>query len=137
MILKPEHEAKLQPEDTDNLGYKKEEFDYGGIEMQSLPPADLGFVSETLHTQLEQEPVKFNGLGNKYPDPIDVQVEMEGTFISAYVLVDGHNTGTRAGIAVQGDDGRFRYQNKFKEILENPATPKESWYRQVHNYLRV
>jgi hypothetical protein len=57
MILKPEHEAKLQPEDRDNLGYKKEEFDYGGIPLPPLPPADLGFISETLHTQLEQEPV--------------------------------------------------------------------------------
>ena len=46
-------------------------------------------------------------------------------------------TGSRFGIAVQGDDGRFRYQNKFKEILEDPSTTKESWYRLVHNYLRV
>ncbi len=137
MILKPEHEAKLQPETRDNLGYKKEEFDYGGIDMTPLPPADLGFISETLHTQLEQEPVKVTGIGNKYPDPIDVLVEMNGKFINAFVTVDGYKTGTKFCIAVQGDDGRYRYANLYKAVLENPATPKESWYRQVHNYLRV
>ena len=108
-----------------------------GINMSKLPPADLGFISETLYTALEAGVVKVTGLGKKYPDPIDVEVELSGIFISAYVLVDGHRTGSRFGIAVQGDDGRFRYQNKFKEILEDPSTSKESWYRLVHNYLRV
>ena len=137
MILSKEHEAKLQPEDRDNLGYKKEEFDYGGIDMAALPPADLGFISETLHTQLEQETAVFVGIGNKYPDPIEVEVELSGKFISAYVRVDGHRTGTRCCIAVQGNDHRFRYAGKFLAILEDPTTPKESWYRQVHAYLRV
>lgn len=136
MILDDDHEKRLQPEETDSLGFYITKFEKG-INMSKLPPADLGFISETLYTALEAGVVKVTGLGKKYPDPIDVEVELSGIFISAYVLVDGHRTGSRFGIAVQGDDGRFRYQNKFKEILEDPSTTKESWYRLVHNYLRV
>ena len=136
MILDDDHEKRLQPEETDSLGFYITKFEKG-INMSKLPPADLGFISETLYTALEAGVVNVTGLGKKYPDPIDVEVELSGIFISAYVLVDGHRTGSRFGIAVQGDDGRFRYQNKFKEILEDPSTSKESWYRLVHNYLRV
>ncbi len=136
MILSDDHEKRLQPEETDSLGYHITPFEKG-IEMSKLPAADLGFISETLYTALEAGVVKFTGVGNKYPDPIDIEVELSGKFISAYVTVDNHRTGTKFCIAIEGDDRRFRYANLFKEILENPATDKESWYRQVHNYHRV
>ena len=136
MILSDDHEKRLQPEETDSLGYHITPFEKG-IKMSQLPPADLGFISETLYTALEAGVVEFTGLGNKYPDPIDIEIELSGKFISAYVTVDKHRTGSRFCIAVQGDDGRFRYAKPYKEILENPSTGKESWYRQVHNFHRV
>ena len=86
---------------------------------------------------MQVEPVRITGIGNRYTKPITVEIEMDGKFINAFVLVRGFRTGSKFCIAVQSDSFRFYYAKKYIAVLEDPDTVDDSWYVQVHTYYRV
>jgi len=129
-------ESHLVPDTTDGLGNERV-FDPVKVPVCGLPAEDLGAISETLHTHLETEPVRITGLSPQWEQPVEVEIEMNGKFINAYRLAHGYRTGTKFCIAVRGDDFRFRYAKAFLNILENPATPADSWYVKAHLYYRA
>ena len=129
-------ERHLEPDTTDGLGNERV-FDPVKVPVCGLPAEDLGEISETLHTALQVQPVRVTGHSPQWDAPVEIEIEMSGKFINAFRLVHGHRTGTKYCIAVQGDDFRFRYSKKFLNILENPATPEDSWYVKAHLYYRA
>lgn len=132
MILKPHHEAKLQPETTDSLNYHltKEETTMNKTEMKKQ---HFTRVNPIIECTLKVQSLTASGLSLNPEIEGEAEIELK---LSADKFINAHTKDGSKCCLAYNRNGRWNWTKKMLGSLMNDSRTSDHWITQAYLLLK-
>jgi hypothetical protein len=133
MILKPHHEAKLQPETTDSLNYHLTKENTPMTKTKTKTQEHFTRVNPIIECTLKVQSLTVSGLSLNPEIEGEAEIELK---LSADKYINAHTKDGSKCCLAYNSNGRWHWTKKMMASLANDSRNGDHWISQAYLVLR-